>query len=96
MDLYVLVIYDISDDDLRGQVAQFLKSKGLKRIQKSAFLGPATPSLIREIEAGIRRLIRGYERVNVQIFTLTPASYKSRIVLGDLRYDEEEDSIVLT
>ncbi len=97
MELYVLVIYDISDDNLRTQIAQFLKSKGLKRIQRSAFLGPATPSLIREVEAGIRRLVRGYEGVNIQIFTLTPASYRSRVVIGDLKYDEEEgESILLT
>ncbi len=96
MELYVLVIYDISDDNLREQVAQFLKSKGLKRIQRSAFLGIATPSLIREIEAGIRRLVRGFEGVNVQIFPLTPASYKRRIVIGDVLESDSEDSILLT
>ncbi|NPA23822.1 MAG: CRISPR-associated endonuclease Cas2 [Crenarchaeota archaeon] len=94
MELYLLVIYDISDDDLRNKLASFLKTKGLKRIQKSAFLGPTTPSLNREVEAGIRRLVRGHDGVNVQMFTLTRFCYNSRIVIGDFR--EPEDEIVLT
>ncbi|NPB00799.1 MAG: CRISPR-associated endonuclease Cas2 [Crenarchaeota archaeon] len=94
MELYLLVIYDISDDDLRNRVASFLKTMGLRRIQRSAFLGPTTPSLNREIEAGIRRLVRGYDGVNVQMFTLTKTCYNSRIVIGDFR--EPEDEIVLT
>jgi len=74
-----------------------LKSRGLRRIQKSAFLGPVTPSMIREIEAGIRRLIRGYTGVNVQLFVLTPACINKRIVIGDLRYEDvDESDIVLT
>ncbi|RLF04240.1 MAG: CRISPR-associated endonuclease Cas2, partial [Thermoprotei archaeon] len=31
MELITLVIYDIPDDNLRYQVAKYLKSKGLKR-----------------------------------------------------------------
>ncbi len=94
MELYLLVIYDISDDDLRNRLASFLKTKGLKRIQRSAFLGPTTPSLNREVEAGIRRLVRGYTGVNVQLFTLTKTCYNSRIIIGE--YKEAEDDIVLT
>jgi len=95
VELYLLVIYDISDDNLRNQIATFLKTRGLKRIQRSAFLGPVTPSLVREIEAGIRRLVRGYSGVNVQLFLLTKFSFNSRIVIGDLS-EEEEEGIVLT
>ena len=91
MELYLLVIYDISDDDLRNDVATFLKSQGLRRVQRSAFLGPATPALIRNVEAGIRRLIRGRSGVNVQLYVLTPACFKNRIVIGDLLYEETID-----
>ncbi len=94
MELYLLVIYDISDDDLRNQIATFLKSKGLKRIQRSAFLGPTTPSLTREIEAGIRRLVRGYNGVNIQLFTLTKTCFNSRIIIGDVKEEEEEDFVL--
>ncbi|MEM3399596.1 MAG: CRISPR-associated endonuclease Cas2 [Candidatus Micrarchaeia archaeon] len=34
-----VVIYDITDDDLRNSVAEILKNFGLMRIQKSAFFG---------------------------------------------------------
>ncbi len=96
MELYLLVIYDISDDELRLKVADFLKAQGLKRIQKSAFIGYVTPSTIRNIEAGLRRLIKGYSRVNIQLFTLTQTCYNSRIIIGDLKYEEESEDIVLT
>lgn len=88
MELYLLVIYDISDNNLRNELANFLKSQGLKRVQRSAFLGPATPALVRNVEAGVRRLIGGYEGVNVQLYLLTPACHRSRIVIGDEKYEE--------
>lgn len=88
--MLTLIIYDITDDELRNKVASFLKSKGLKRIQKSAFLGELTSSERVNVEAGLRIIIKGYERVNIQIFPLTPASYNQRSVIGaEMTYDEE-------
>jgi CRISPR-associated protein Cas2 len=37
--MLVWVIYDISDDRIRGRIAQICKGYGLYRVQKSAFLG---------------------------------------------------------
>ena len=37
--MLVWVIYDISDDRVRGKVAGICKGYGLYRVQKSAFLG---------------------------------------------------------
>lgn len=37
--MLVWVIYDISDDGIRGKVAKICKNYGLYRVQKSAFLG---------------------------------------------------------
>lgn len=88
--LLTLIIYDITDDELRNRVASFLKSKGLKRIQKSAFIGELTSSERSSVEAGLRLLVRNHDRVNVQIYPLTPASYNQRSVIGvELNYDEE-------
>jgi CRISPR-associated protein Cas2 len=39
MTVLVRVIYDISDDTIRGHVAKIGKGYGLYRVQKSAFLG---------------------------------------------------------
>ncbi len=88
--MLTLVIYDITCDELRNKVASFLKGKGLKRIQKSAFIGELTNSERVNVEAGLRLLVKGHDRVNIQIFPLTPASYSQRSVIGvEINYDEE-------
>ncbi|MCS7136677.1 MAG: CRISPR-associated endonuclease Cas2 [Nitrososphaerota archaeon] len=88
--MLILVIYDITDDELRNKVANFLKFKGLKRIQKSAFLGDLTHSDRVNVEAGLRSLIKD-KKANVQIYPLTPASYNQRTVIGvEMNYDERE------
>ncbi|OYT30933.1 MAG: CRISPR-associated endonuclease Cas2 [Thermofilum sp. ex4484_79] len=85
----ILVIYDITDDKLRYEVANFLKSKGLIRVQKSAFLGPVRGALRAELEAGLRRLVKG-EKANIQIYPIPPSSYSRRVVIGaKISYDEE-------
>ncbi|MEM2025592.1 MAG: CRISPR-associated endonuclease Cas2 [Desulfurococcaceae archaeon] len=90
MELITLVIYDVSDDELRLQVAKYLKSKGLKRIQKSAFAGPLTSARRADLVAGLKAIIKGKE-ANVQVYPLTPASFNQRVVLGmELRYEDEE------
>jgi len=89
VELITLVIYDIPDNSLRYQVARYLKSKGLKRVQKSAFAGPLTSAQRAELIAGLKRLITGKE-ANIQVYPLTPASYNQRVVLGvELKYEEE-------
>jgi len=88
--MITLVIYDISDDKLRTKVANYLKSKGLKRVQRSAFAGPLSSAARSELIAGLRRLVRG-RPVNIQVYPLTPASFNQRVVIGvEIRYDEEE------
>jgi len=94
--LLTLVIYDIENDKLRSDVAEFLKSRGLKRIQYSAFIGPLTDSQRMDVVAGLRRLTKGY-KANIQVYPLTPASYNMRVVIGVPMYDEaEEDRLVVT
>jgi CRISPR-associated protein Cas2 len=86
--LLTLIIYDITEDDVRNRVADFLRSKGLRRIQKSAFIGDLSSSQKVDIEAGLRRLVKD-AKANVQIYPLTPASYNMRVVIGvELEYDE--------
>ena len=91
MRTLTLVIYDITDDALRLRVAKFLRFKGLKRIQKSAFIGSLTTSERSNLVAGLRRIVRGHDKVNIQIYPLTEASYRRRVVIGaDLTYEEED------
>ena len=85
-----MVIYDITDDELRNKVASFLKSKGLKRVQKSAFVGDISYSQMRDVEAGLSILVRG-AKANIQIYPLTPASFSQRRVIGaQMDYEAEE------
>jgi CRISPR-associated protein Cas2 len=94
--LITLVIYDIEDDKLRSDVAAFLKSKGLRRVQYSAFIGPLTDSQRMDVVAGLRRLIKG-GRNNVQVYPLTQASYNMRIMVGNPLYDDaREEGLVVT
>lgn len=90
MKLITLVIYDIPDDNLRLKVAKYLRSKGLKRVQKSAFAGPLSSSDRTNLVAGLRKLVEG-EKANIQVYPLTPASYNQRVVIGvELEYEDEE------
>jgi len=94
MELITLVIYDITDDDLRLKVAKYLKQKGLRRIQKSAFAGPLTNAQRADVIAGLSRIIRGRDKVNIQIYPLTQASFNQRISLG-VEIDYEKEDVVI-
>jgi len=88
---FVLVIYDVSDDSRRFELAAALKRLGLTRVQKSAFIGPSTPALVSEVKNVSRKII-DHNTDNVQIYPLTPASYKLRIVIGREFVDDESFS----
>jgi CRISPR-associated endoribonuclease Cas2 len=93
-DNVTLVIYDITDDDLRNKVAHLLKKQGLKRIQKSAFAGKITSSQRSEVIAGLKRLVKD-EKVNIQIYVLTETIFRNREVIGvEINYDGE--TVVIT
>jgi CRISPR-associated protein Cas2 len=52
-----LVIYDITNDNARGKVADACLDYGLERIQYSAFAGKLSSTHQRELERKIRRLL---------------------------------------
>jgi len=55
--LYV-VFYDITDNELRNKVADFLKKKGMRRVQLSVFVGELNSSRLKDVEAGLRLIYR--------------------------------------
>jgi CRISPR-associated protein Cas2 len=91
--MHTLVIYDISDDDLRSRIAQLCMDYGLVRIQKSAFLGridsQRRKSLIRAFE---RRLES--ESDNIQIFVICDADLRLRKIIGDIGAGKESRETV--
>lgn len=92
----ILIIYDISEDDVRFRIADVLKSYGLKRIQKSAFIGRLPSHLLKDLVLKVRKVIKN-SHANIQVFKLTWHQYKSRIEIGVKTIGEyNERSIIIT
>jgi CRISPR-associated protein Cas2 len=73
---HLLALYDIPDDALRARIADLLLDRGLVRIQRSVFLGRASP--------GRRDLI-------IQEITEIVGQQAARIHLIPLAADEVRD-----
>ncbi|HDO41716.1 MAG TPA: CRISPR-associated endonuclease Cas2 [Candidatus Bathyarchaeota archaeon] len=88
-----LIIYDITDDNLRLRVAETLKDYGLAHIQYSAFIGSLRRDKLNSLIVDLRRLI-GESVENVQIYPLCNACFRGRKVIGKpkrYRLDEEAE-----
>ncbi|RLE66596.1 MAG: CRISPR-associated endonuclease Cas2 [Thermoprotei archaeon] len=94
--MFTLVIYDISDDNLRLKISEICKNFGLSRIQKSAFFGRQTSSARKELIMKLKNAIAedGTKRDNIQIFTLDSFSYNSRVIIGSFKIVEEKGVLV--
>ena len=79
--MHTLVIYDISDDDIRSKVSDICKRFGLSRIQRSAFLGNISSGARKELVAALRRVL-GNADGNIQIFVICNADFSLRITIG--------------
>lgn len=66
---HLLVLYDISDDKLRGKVADACLDYGLQRVQFSAFVGELGRVHQRELELKIRELV-GRNTVKIRLIPL--------------------------
>jgi len=92
--MYTLVIYDISDDEVRLRVAEACKESGLVRIQRSAFLGRIDSQARKELKHRLTRILHG-RAGNVQIFTICEADLRFREVIGEPFGCEEEGLVIL-
>jgi len=79
--LYVLVVYDISDNRVRFALANYLKVKGFTRIQRSAFIGRPPPSILRDVERVLPRYIKSESDV-IHLIPLLEYSVKHVKVYG--------------
>jgi len=79
--MQTLVVYDISDDDIRLRVSETCKRFGLARIQRSTFLGYLSSMQGKELTAALRRIL-GDADGNIQIFVICRADLALREVLG--------------
>ncbi|MEM3382792.1 MAG: CRISPR-associated endonuclease Cas2 [Nitrososphaerales archaeon] len=86
-----LVIYDISDDNLRNAVSEVCKNFGLLRIQKSAFIGNLTSSRRKELRDKLKSVLGGANG-NIQLFAICQADMALREIIGK-EFSEEVPSI---
>lgn len=90
-----LIIYDITDDNLRSRVAETLKDYGLSRIQYSAFIGQLARHRLNSLTVDLKNLIE--DRIeNVQIYPLCDLCFKGRREVGKAkryRLDERKAKI---
>ncbi|MFQ6102491.1 MAG: CRISPR-associated endonuclease Cas2 [Anaerolineae bacterium] len=75
-----LVVYDISDDRIRGKVADTCLDYGLDRIQYSAFLGDLEPTHQEELLLKITHQL-GKKAGNVQLFPICEKDWRGRLVV---------------
>ena len=91
-----LVIYDVTDDNLRLKVAETLKDYGLERIQYSAFMGYLRKHQLNSLIRDLKALI-GDAYENVQIYPLCDTCYRGRREVGKHKkyvVEEGEEKVV--
>ncbi len=79
--VWVYVVYDISDDGRRLRAARMLERMGLRRIQRSAFVGNLPYSRIRDLSRALEAIIDPGEDV-VHLIPVGLQEWKRVIVLG--------------
>lgn len=91
--MFTLVIYDITEDDLRNDVANACKRYGLTRVQKSAFLGNISSALRKELIATLNEIIKGTEN-NIQVYVICRPDLSLKVELGKPYRGEESEMLV--
>ncbi len=76
-----VVVYDISDDNKRGKVADVCQDYGLDRIQFSAFMGDLAATHQEELMLRIARVL-GKLPGNVQLFPICEKDWMARRVIA--------------
>ncbi|MCL6579700.1 MAG: CRISPR-associated endonuclease Cas2 [Candidatus Bathyarchaeota archaeon] len=76
-----VVIYDITNDNLRALVAETLKDYGLQRIQYSAFIGDLRRNELNSLLVDLKNLIKDLTE-NVQLYPLCDTCFKGRKEVG--------------
>ncbi len=83
----VLLVYDISNDRVRGKVADFCLDYGLDRIQYSAFLGDLGRNRQEELMLKIEERL-GDRAGKIQLYPICGKDWRARI---EIIQEEDED-----
>ena len=90
-----VVIYDITDDNLRALVAETLKDYGLQRIQYSAFIGHLRRDKLNSLIVDLKNLIKDLVE-NVQLFPVCDTCFRGKREVGKpkkYRLDEDKAKV---
>jgi len=90
-----VVIYDITDDNLRALVAETLKDYGLQRIQYSAFCGHLRRDKLNSLIVDLKNLIKDLVE-NVQLFPVCDTCFRGKREVGKpkkYRLDEDKAKV---
>lgn len=89
-----LVVYDISDDDIRLKVSERCKDFGLTRIQKSAFMGVLNSARRKDLASVLKRIL-GESEGNIQIFVICEPDLTLRTVIGKPFKESPTEGIII-
>src|SRR4030067_1450960 len=95
MHMRDVVIYDISDDNLRSLMSETLKDYGLQRIQYSVFMGDLRRDELNSLLVDLKNLIKDLIE-NVQLFPMCDSCLKGKKEVGKPKkyeFKEEKDKI---
>lgn len=81
--MYTWIIYDISLDKARLKTAKMCQQLGLRRVQKSVFLGKVKKRKLEHFRQEVAALVdEAHDRVF--IFQSTEKNFKKMLLIGDL------------
>ncbi|GIU71801.1 MAG: CRISPR-associated protein Cas2 [Candidatus Nitrosocaldaceae archaeon] len=93
-----IIIYDISDDNIRSLVAKKLEDYGLTRIQFSSFIGKLPrfklSSLCYELNEVINNA-KDSERRSIIIYPLCDSCYSKGIAIDPNMKESKDDDIIV-
>jgi CRISPR-associated protein Cas2 len=88
--LDTVIIYDITDDGLRGRVAKVLLGYGCIRIQKSAFYGILNHNTREKLKLRLEKMMHDQEG-NIQFYPLCTKCFSLKDSIGELYEIKDED-----
>lgn len=87
-----VIIYDISDDNLRTRVAKALMDYGCMRIQKSSFYGVLNRNNREKLKLRLERMMKDKEG-NIQFYPLCAKCFARRETIGEIYEVKDGDEV---
>jgi CRISPR-associated protein Cas2 len=88
-EMKVLLVYDITDDRVRGKVADFCLDYGLDRIQYSAFMGELSRNHQEELMLKVEERL-GDQAGKIQLYPICDKDWRARLEIIQEREDDDD------